>query len=82
MWAYAQVGISLPHFTGNQWNSGVHVSRSQLEPGDLVFFFPDISHVGLYVGNGLMLDAPTFGQPVQIQPIFWSAYVGAVRIVG
>ena len=82
MWAYAQVGISLPHFTGNQWNSGVHVSRSQLQPGDLVFFFPDISHVGLYVGNGLMLDAPTFGQPVQIQPIFWSAYVGAVRIVG
>ena len=82
MWAYAQVGISLPHFTGNQWNSGVHVSRSQLQPGDLVFFFPDISHVGLYVGNGLMLDAPTFGQPVQIQPIFWNAYVGAVRIVG
>jgi cell wall-associated NlpC family hydrolase len=82
MWAYAQVGISLPHFTGAQWNSGVHVSRSQLQPGDLVFFFPDISHVGLYVGNGLMLDAPTFGQPVQIQPIFWNAYVGAVRIVG
>jgi cell wall-associated NlpC family hydrolase len=82
MWAYAQVGISLPHFTGDQWNSGQHISRSQLEPGDLVFFFPDISHVGMYVGNGLMLDAPTFGQPVQIQPIFWSAYVGAVRIVG
>jgi len=82
MWAYAQVGISLPHFTGDQWNSGQHISRSQLEPGDLVFFFPDISHVGMYVGDGLMLDAPTFGQPVQIQPIFWSAYVGAVRIVG
>jgi cell wall-associated NlpC family hydrolase len=82
MWAYAQVGISLPHFTGDQWNSGEHISRSQLEPGDLVFFFPDISHVGMYVGDGLMLDAPTFGQPVQIQPIFWSAYVGAVRIVG
>jgi len=82
MWAYAQVGISLPHFTGDQWNSGQHISRSQLEPGDLVFFFADISHVGMYVGDGLMLDAPTFGQPVQIQPIFWSAYVGAVRIVG
>jgi len=82
MWAYGKVGISLPHFTGSQWNSGEHISRSQLEPGDLVFFFPDISHVGLYVGDGLMLDAPTFGQPVQIQPIFWSAYVGAVRIIG
>ena len=82
MWAYAHVGISLPHFTGDQWNSGVHVSRSQLEPGDLVFFFPDISHVGLYVGDGYMLDAPQTGQDVQIQPIFWSDYVGAVRIVG
>ncbi len=82
MWAYAQVGISLPHFTGLQWNAGVHVSRSQLQPGDLVFFFPDISHVGLYVGDGLMLDAPQTGEDVQIQPIFWSDYVGAVRIVG
>jgi cell wall-associated NlpC family hydrolase len=81
MWAYAQVGISLPHYTGYQWNAGEHISRSQLEPGDLVFFFPDISHVGMYVGNGEMIDAPTFGQPVQIQPIYWSAFVGAVRIV-
>lgn len=82
MWAYAQVGISLPHFTGNQWNSGVHVSRSQLEPGDLVFFFADLSHVGLYVGDGFMLAAPQTGEVVQIQPVFWSDYVGAVRIVG
>jgi peptidoglycan DL-endopeptidase CwlO len=81
MWAYAHVGIQLDHFTGDQWNEGVHVSRSQLQPGDLVFFFPDIGHVGLYVGNGLMVDAPQTGQPVQVQPVFWSAYVGAVRIV-
>jgi peptidoglycan DL-endopeptidase CwlO len=81
MWAYAHVGISLDHFTGDQWNEGEHISRSQLEPGDLVFFFPDIGHVGMYVGDGLMVDAPTFGQPVQVQPVFWSAYVGAVRIV-
>ncbi len=81
MWAYAHVGISLLHYTGDQWNEGEHISRSQLEPGDLVFFFPDIGHVGMYVGNGLMIDAPTFGQPVQVQPVFWSAYVGAVRIV-
>src|SRR6266567_220800 len=80
MWAYAQLGISLPHFTGDQWNAGVHVSRSQLQPGDLVFFFADIGHVGIYVGNGYMLDAPTFGIPVGIHPIFWNAYVGAVRI--
>src|SRR5215469_7530779 len=81
MWAYAQVGISLMHFTGDQWNEGEHISRSELEPGDLVFFFPTISHVGLYIGNGLMVDAPTFGVPVHVEPVFWSAYVGAVRIV-
>jgi peptidoglycan DL-endopeptidase CwlO len=81
MWAYEQVGIQLEHFTGDQWNEGEHISRSQLQPGDLVFFFADISHVGMYVGNGMMIDAPTFGQPVQIQPIFWDAYVGAVRII-
>ncbi len=80
VWAYAQIGISLPHYTGYLWNSGVHISRSQLEPGDLVFFFPDIGHVGIYVGGGMMVDAPTYGQPVQVQPVFWSAYVGAVRI--
>jgi peptidoglycan DL-endopeptidase CwlO len=81
MWSYEQVGIQLDHFTGDQWNEGEHISRSQLQPGDLVFFFADISHVGMYVGDGLMIDAPTFGQPVQIQPVFWSAFVGAVRII-
>jgi peptidoglycan DL-endopeptidase CwlO len=81
MWAYAQVGISLEHFTGDQWNEGEHISRSELQPGDLVFFYPDIGHVGLYIGNGLMVDAPTFGQPVQVQPVMWDVYVGAVRIV-
>jgi peptidoglycan DL-endopeptidase CwlO len=81
MWSYEQVGIQLDHFTGDQWNEGEHISRSQLQPGDLVFFFADISHVGMYVGNGMMVDAPTFGQPVQIQPVFWSAFVGAVRII-
>jgi peptidoglycan DL-endopeptidase CwlO len=80
MWAYAHVGISLDHFTGDQWNEGEHIPRSQLAPGDLVFFFQDIGHVGMYVGNGMMVDAPTFGQPVQVQPVFWSAFVGAVRI--
>jgi peptidoglycan DL-endopeptidase CwlO len=82
LWAYAQVGISLPHYTGDQWNMGVHVSRANLQPGDLVFFYPDIGHVGLYIGNGLMVDAPDFGENVQVQPVMWDVYVGAVRIVG
>ena len=80
VWAYSQLGISLPHFTGALWNSGVHVSRSQLQPGDLVFFYSDIGHVGIYVGHGFMLDAPTFGIPVGIHPVMWDVYDGAVRI--
>jgi peptidoglycan DL-endopeptidase CwlO len=80
VWAFAQEGITLPHYTGDLWNSGMHVSRADLEPGDLVFFFADLGHVGMYIGNGLMVDAPTTGQVVQVQPVFWSAYEGAVRI--
>ncbi len=80
VWAFAQEGIALPHYTGSLWNSGIHVARQVLEPGDLVFFFADISHVGFYIGNGLMIDAPDFGVPVHVEPVYWSAYVGAVRI--
>ena len=80
MWAYQQVGISLPHFTVSQYNSGVHVSRNDLEPGDLVFFFPNISHVGMYIGNGMMINAPNFGEDVKVEPVFWNSFVGAVRI--
>ena len=80
VWAFAQEGISLPHFTGDLWNSGVHISRADLEPGDLVFFFADISHVGIYLGDGLMVDAPDFGEVVRVEPVYWSAFVGAVRI--
>jgi peptidoglycan DL-endopeptidase CwlO len=80
VWAFAQEGISLPHYTGSLWNSGMHVSRADLEPGDLLFFFADISHVGFYLGDGMMLDAPSAGQDVMVQPVYWSAFVGAVRI--
>lgn len=81
VWSYAQIGISLPHFTGDLWNAGEHVSRSELKPGDLVFFYPDVHHVGIYVGDGEMVDAPDFGQDVQVQPVMWALYTGAVRIV-
>ena len=81
VWAYAQLGISLPHYTGDKWNEGEHVPRDQLQPGDLVFFFHNVEHVGIYVGNGLMvLDAPATGQKVQIQAMLWADYDGAVRI--
>jgi peptidoglycan DL-endopeptidase CwlO len=80
VWAFAQEGISLPHYTGSLWNEGVHVSESDLQPGDLVFFYADVSHVGIYIGEGLMVDAPTAGQNVQVQPITDDPFVGAVRI--
>jgi peptidoglycan DL-endopeptidase CwlO len=80
VWAYAQEGITLPHYTGDLWNSGVHIPRADLEPGDLVFFFPDISHVGIYLGDGLMIDAPDFGEVVRVEPVYWAYFVGAVRI--
>jgi peptidoglycan DL-endopeptidase CwlO len=80
VWAFAQEGITLPHYTGDLWNSGVHIPRNDLEPGDLVFFYPDISHVGIYLGDGLMVDAPDFGLTVRVEPVYWAFFVGAVRI--
>jgi peptidoglycan DL-endopeptidase CwlO len=80
VWAFAQEGITLPHYTGDLWNSGVHIPRADLEPGDLVFFFADISHVGIYLGDGLMVDAPDFGEVVRVEPVYWGAFAGAVRI--
>ncbi|HMH89827.1 MAG TPA: NlpC/P60 family protein [Streptosporangiaceae bacterium] len=79
MWAYEHVGISLAHFTGDQWNEGQHIPMSELQPGDLIFMY-GLDHVGMYVGNGMMVDAPSTGQVVQIQPIPMGAVDGAVRI--
>ncbi|MEU5876901.1 NlpC/P60 family protein [Spirillospora sp. NPDC047279] len=80
MWAYKQVGISLPHYTGSQWNAGTHISREQLQPGDLVFFYADLHHMGMYVGDGKMLHAPQTGDVVKIVPMSGRPYAGAVRV--
>jgi peptidoglycan DL-endopeptidase CwlO len=80
LWAFAQVGITLPHYTGDQWNSGVHIPFSDLQPGDLIFFYQDISHVGIYLGDGLMVDAPDFGETVRVEHVYWEYAVGAVQI--
>ncbi len=80
VWAFATEGISLPHYTGSLWNSGMHVSQADLEPGDLVFFGADLGHVGFYIGQGLMLDAPSTGLFVRVEPVWWNEYAGAVRI--
>jgi cell wall-associated NlpC family hydrolase len=79
-WSYAQEGRYEPHFTGDLWNEGYHVSSSELVPGDLVFFYSGHSHVGIYIGGGQMVDAPHTGTDVKVQPVDWSNYSGAVRI--
>ena len=79
MYVYAQLGVSLPHSAASQYGYGTHVSRSELEPGDLVFFGNPIHHVGIYVGNGDMINAPHTGADVRIQPLD-SDYSGATRI--
>jgi peptidoglycan DL-endopeptidase CwlO len=82
MWAYQKVGISLPHYTGDQWTAGTHVSRKELRPGDLVFFYNDLHHVGIYIGAGLMIHAPQTGDVVHIATIDNRPFAGGVRIAG
>lgn len=78
--AWRAAGVSLPRTTYTQINAGQRVSRSELAPGDLVFFYSGISHVGLYVGNGKMIHAPRPGAPVRIAPIDQMPFAGAARV--
>ncbi|NKZ03450.1 C40 family peptidase [Actinomadura latina] len=80
LYAYAQVGISLPHYTGAQYNAGTRVSQSQLKPGDLVFFYSDLHHMGLYIGGGKMVHAPQTGDVVKISSISGRPFAGGVRV--
>lgn len=80
MWAYQQVGISLPHYTGAQYAAGTPVSQSELRVGDLVFFYPDRHHMGIYIGGGKMVHSPHSGSVVQIDPIAGRPWAGAVRV--
>ncbi|GAA4223482.1 C40 family peptidase [Actinomadura meridiana] len=80
MWAYRQVGINLPHYTGSQFNAGTHVSRSQLQPGDLVFFYSDLHHMGMYIGGGKMIHAPHTGDVVKIASMSGRPFAGGVRV--
>ena len=67
--AWAAAGVTLGHFTGSQWSTTKPVSRADLRPGDLVFFFSDLHHEGLYVGGGYMVHAPTSGDYVRMAKI-------------
>jgi peptidoglycan DL-endopeptidase CwlO len=80
LWAYRQVGVNLPHFTGSQWNAGTRVSRAELRPGDLIFFYDDLHHMGMYLGDGKMIHAPQTGDVVRIVPISGRPFAGGVRV--
>jgi len=79
MFVYRQVGVRLPHSSRAQISSGQRVSRSDLAPGDLVFFGSPIHHVGMYVGGGRMIHAPHTGAVVSYASINRSDYAGACR---
>jgi peptidoglycan DL-endopeptidase CwlO len=81
-YAYAAAGIMLPHSSEAQSGVGRPVGRGELQPGDLVFFFSPIGHVGLYIGNGMMVHARDYGSPVAVTSVDMAGYVGATRPLG
>ncbi|MBO0821360.1 MAG: C40 family peptidase, partial [Nocardiopsaceae bacterium] len=80
--AWSAAGVSIPRDTYSQWGALPHVSKSELRAGDLVFF-EDLGHVGIYVGGGLMIDAPSTGKVVTLHALdqswYAASYVGAAR---
>jgi hypothetical protein len=87
-WAYAQAGVVIPRTSEEQWQQLTHISAAEAEPGDLVFMagsdgtMTSPGHVGMVLGNGLMLDAPHTGANVQIEPIPSSGVVGYAMAPG
>lgn len=79
MMAWAQAGVGLPHSSSAQYGSGPHVSMADLRPGDLVFYYNPISHVGLYIGNGMIVHAANPGKGVIVSSLTSMPYTGAVR---
>ena len=81
--AYEAAGVSLPHSSAQQSKMGQAVSKADLQPGDLVFFYSPVSHVGIYIGNGQMVHAPTSGDVVKVANLdAMGSYAGARRIAG
>ncbi|SFE50797.1 C40 family peptidase [Blastococcus tunisiensis] len=80
--AYQAAGVQLPRTSRAQSTAGVYVDRAHLQPGDLIFFFQPVGHVGMYVGNGQMVHSSTYGNPVAVVPVdsVWG-YNTARRVV-
>jgi peptidoglycan DL-endopeptidase CwlO len=81
MQAWAQAGVSLPHSSSAQYGVGRHISASELQPGDLVFYYSPISHVSIYIGNGQRVSATHTGDYVKVQSL-GSSIVGYTRPIG
>lgn len=85
--SYLVAGVNIPRIANDQYHGITHVAAKDLVPGDLLFFSPtsttdwtQISHVGMYIGDNLMIEAPHTGEVVKIAPIWWSAFFGAGRV--
>lgn len=79
MRAWGAAGVGLPHSSSAQYGSGAHIAASALQPGDLVFYYSPISHVGMYIGNGMIVHAANPSTGVQVTGLYSMPYVGAVR---
>ncbi len=79
-WAWRAGGEQLSHSSRAQWSETSRVAMSAIQPGDLLFYGSPIHHVGLYVGNGQMIEAPETGKNVRTASIYRSDFVGAGRI--
>jgi len=79
MRAYQQVGISLPHYAQSQFYSGRQIAVADLQPGDLVFYYSPIHHVGIYIGGGMIVNAENPGVGVTVTGLFTMPYMGGVR---
>jgi cell wall-associated NlpC family hydrolase len=79
MAAWGSAGVGLPHSSSAQYGSGTHISASQLQPGDLVFYYQPISHVGMYIGNGMIVNAENPSTGIRVTGLYSMPYVGAVR---
>ena len=80
MAAFKKAGMSLPRTSAAQSKVGTPVSRDELKPGDLVFFYSPVSHVGIYLGGGRMVHASTTGEPVKVSDIGRRPFHNARRV--
>ena len=78
-WAWGQAGVGLPHQSRQQYAVLPHVSQDQVQPGDLIFYYNPIGHVGMYIGNGQMVHATHPGDVVQVAGVNWGKVVGIGR---